>query len=128
MTTARMNLLFACLALGLGAAAAGCGTARTVDAYRSDTEKLLQTRSDQVKSCYDQALQTDRTLAGTVAVKFVVEKDTGVISQATIDPAKTTAPAALGQCVLHAVEGLKLDPGDRNEGHASFVYEFKPTT
>jgi hypothetical protein len=28
--------------------------------------------------------------------------------------------------VLKAVEGLKLDPPDRNEGRATFVYEFKP--
>lgn len=127
MTTNTMNRSITALALGLCALAAGCGTARDVDAYRSDTEKLLQTRGNQVKSCYDEALKTDRTLAGTVAVSFVVEKDTGAISKPTIDQAKTTAPPTLGQCVLHAVEGLKLDPGDRNEGHATFVYDFKPT-
>ena len=125
-TLTRTKGSVAALALGL-CVIAGCGTARDVDAYRSDTEKLLQTRSDQVKGCYDEALKSDRTLAGTVAVSFIVAKDTGVISQATIDQAKTTAPPTLGQCVLHAVEGLKLDPGDRNEGHATFVYEFKPT-
>lgn len=121
------NRSIAGVALALCAAAAGCGTARDADSYRSATEKLLQTRNDQVKSCYDQALQSDRNMAGTVAVKFVVEKDTGLFSQAAIDPAQTTAPASLGQCVLHAVDGLKLDPGDRNEGHATFVYEFKAT-
>ncbi len=127
MKTARMDRLIVCLTLSLCASAVGCGTARSVDAYRSDTQKLLLTRSDEVKSCYDQALKTDRNLAGTVAVKFVVEKDTGLISQATIDPAQTTAPSSLGDCVLRAVGGLKLDPGDRNEGRATFVYEFKPT-
>lgn len=60
-------------------------------------------------------------------LKFVVEKESGLISQAAINPAKTTAPFALGQCVLHAIDGLKLAPGDRNEGQATFVYEFKPT-
>ena len=127
MSPNTLNRSIAAVALGLCALAAGCGTARDVDAYRSDTEKLLQTRNDQVKSCYDQALQTNRTLAGTVAVHFIVEKDTGAIDKATIDPAKSTAPPTLGQCVVHAVEGLKLDPGDRNEGQATFVYEFKPT-
>lgn len=126
MKTTTMNRLLACFALLSCAGVAGCGTARTADAYRTDTEKLLQTRNDQVQSCYDAALKTDRTLAGTVAVKFVVEKDTGVISQAAIDTANTSAPAALGQCVLNAVQGLKLDPGDRNEGRATFVYDFKP--
>lgn len=127
MTMLTTNRSIVRIALCAWACAAGCGTARSIDAYRSDTEKLLQTRSDQIKSCYDAALKNDRNLAGTVAVKFVVGRDTGVISQAAIDAAKTTAPAALGQCVLHAVDGLKLDPGDRNDGDATFVYEFKPT-
>ena len=129
MTTLMTNRPIAWLTfLTLCAGVAGCGTARSVDAYRSDTEKLLQSRGDQIKSCYDAALKTDRKVAGTVAVSFVVEKDSGVISQATIDAGKTTAPSALGQCVVGAVTGLKLDPGDRNEGRATFVYEFKPST
>ena len=128
MSTLMSNGRIACVTFALWACAAGCGTARSADAYRSDTEKLLQTRGDQIKSCYDAALKTDRNLAGTVAVSFVVEKDSGVVSQAAIDAAKTTAPATLGQCVLGAVSGLKLDPGDRNEGRATFVYDFKPST
>lgn len=127
MTMRTIHRTIAFVTFGLSLAVAGCGTARSVDAYRSDTEKLLQSRGDQIKGCYDAALKADRNLAGTVAVSFVVEKETGAISQATIDAAKSTAPPSLGQCVLHAVDGLKLDPGDRNEGHATFVYEFKPT-
>lgn len=48
-------------------------------------------------------------------------------SRPAINQVGTTAPAPLGQCVLRAVEGLKLDPGDRMEGHATFVYDFQPT-
>jgi hypothetical protein len=125
MKTIRMRqALFALALLGLGAA--GCGTAREADAYRADTEKLLQTRSAQLKSCYDEALKTDRTLAGTVTLQFVVEKDTGAVTQPTVG--KGSAPASLGQCLLKSVEGLKLDPGDRNEGRASFTYDFKPAS
>jgi hypothetical protein len=28
--------------------------------------------------------------------------------------------------VLQAIDGLKLEPADRNEGQATFIYEFKP--
>lgn len=117
------NPLIACVALGLVASA--CGTAREADAYRADTAKLLDTRSTQLKSCYDEALKSNGQLAGTVTVRFVVEKETGTIVQPALVSEKTTAPAPLGQCVLKAVDGLKLDPGDRNEGRATFTYEFK---
>jgi hypothetical protein len=115
------------LALVLIATAAACGgKARGLDAYRTDTQNLLGTRSAQLESCYSDALNTDATLAGTVTVRFVVEKKTGQIKDATIDPA-TTAPDVLGQCVLRALDGLALAPADRNEGRAMFTYEFAPS-
>lgn len=115
------------LAASLLACAAACsGTARGLEAYRTDTGNLLDTRSAQIKSCYDDALKTDEKLAGTVTVQFVVEKKTGAIANAAVAPDKTTAPPALGQCVVKAVEGLVLAPPDRNEGRATFVYDFKP--
>lgn len=115
------------VALVLLATLAACsGTARGLESYRADTQKLLSTRDPQLKSCYDDALKSDPKLAGTVTVQFVVAKQTGEVSGPTIVPAKSTAPKALGQCVLNAVMGLKLQPPDKNEGRASFVYEFKP--
>jgi hypothetical protein len=125
MTTSNATTV---LAASLLACAAACsGTARGLEAYRTDTGNLLGTRSAQIKSCYDDALKADDKLAGTVTVQFIVEKTTGAIANAAVAPDKTTAPPALGQCVVKAVEGLVLAPPDRNEGRATFVYEFKPT-
>lgn len=107
--------------------ALGCGgTARSVDVYRADTEKLLETRSGAIKSCYDAALSSDTALAGIVTVKFTVEKKTGQVTKSTIENTKSSAPAALGNCILQALAGLVLDPPDRNDGEATFIYEFKP--
>ena len=106
----------------------GCGTSRELSAYRNDTQKLLDTRSTSIKGCYDDALKSDRNAAGTVTIQFVVQKDTGAITQAAVDASRSTAPPVLHQCVLHAVEGLKLEPADSNEGRATFVYEFKPAS
>ena len=108
---------------------AACGgTSRGLEAYRTDTRSLLETRNVALKSCYDSALRADAKLMGTVTIKFVVEKGTGTIKGASVDSAGTSAPSTLGDCVLQAVSGLKLEPPDRNEGQATFVYEFKPAT
>lgn len=103
------------------------GKARPVDAYRADTEQLLATRDAQIRSCYDAALTSNPTLAGTVKVHFVVAKKTGAITNPTLDPA-STAPAPLGDCVMQALAGLTLSPADRNEGRATFEYAFQPAT
>lgn len=115
------------LAAGLIASAAACGgTARGLEAYREDTGKLLETRTAQLQRCYSDALKTDARLGGTVTVQFVVEKSTGTITKPSVDQRKSTAPPVLGDCVVKAIDGLTLAPPDRNEGRATFVYEFKP--
>jgi hypothetical protein len=101
------------------------GKARSTDVYRAHTQQLLDVRTSQIQGCYDQLLAGDANLAGTVKVRFVVAKKTGVVEKATVDPA-STAPAPLGECVLQALQGLKLEPADRNEGHATFEYSFQP--
>jgi len=116
------------LVAGLIASAAACGgTARGLEAYRDDTSKLLETRNAQLQHCYSDALKTDAKLSGTVTVQFVVEKKTGTVTQPSVDQSKSTAPPVLGDCVVKAIDGLTLAPPDRNEGRATFVYEFKPT-
>lgn len=123
MTTRLNNLVV----VGLLAGLAACdGAGRSQQAYAADANRLLETRRPDLVRCYDDALKTDPAAAGTVTVQFVVEPDTGVIKHATIDSNHTTAPDELDQCVLHAVLGLTLTPSDRNEGRATFVYNFKP--
>jgi hypothetical protein len=125
MTTTSKRLL---CALGLLAAPAACGgKARGTDAYRADTQKLLDTREATLKGCYDEALKSDAKLTGTVKVTFVVQKKTGAFVNPQLDPA-TSAPEPLGRCVLQALDGLKLEPPDRKEGRASFEYSFNPST
>lgn len=111
----------------LAASLAACsGGLRSVEAYRADTTKLLATRSAELRHCYSDALRADGKAAGTVTVQFAIEKDTGTISRPTVDPARSTAPPALGRCVVKAIDGLVLAPPDRKEGRATFIYEFQP--
>ena len=102
------------------AAGTGCaGAIRTADPYRDDVAKVLETKNGDVKACYDNALKTNKTLSGKVTVKFAVEMKTGVFKDI-----KTDGPPELGACVSSALNGLVLDPGDANNGDATFVYEF----
>jgi hypothetical protein len=116
--------------LWLGAALASitacAGPSRNVAAYRDDTASLLETQTPALKACYEAALQTDTKLAGTVTVQFVVQGESGAIKNPTIDPTRSTATPALGECVLKAINGLVLAPPDRNEGRATYTYEFRP--
>jgi hypothetical protein len=105
---------------------AACGTARNADTYRADTQKLLASHEPALKKCYDSALESDAKAAGMVAVHFTVKRKTGAVTHAALDKKGTTAPDAVGDCVLEAVRGLTLAPADRHDGNATFVYEFKP--
>ena len=106
--------------LAISAASAGCGGAvRTAEPYRDDVAKVLATKNGDVKACYDNLLKGKKDLAGTVTVKFTVEMKTGAFKDV-----KTDGPAELGTCVSSAMSGLVLNPGDINNGDATFVYEF----
>lgn len=107
-------------------ALSGCSFhARSAEDYRDATQALLETRNPQIKQCYDDALKGQPGLQGTVAITFTVESETGNIINAAADPGGTNAPEALSQCVLTAVQGLTLNPPDKRDGLATFVYQFQ---
>jgi hypothetical protein len=98
--------------------------ARDPDAYRQVTRELVDTRGQDIKDCYDVALQTNETVSGNVVVNFTVEKKTGKVMNPVVDPS-TTAPPELAKCVVDAVNGLQLDPADAREGQATFTWKFE---
>ncbi len=114
----------ALLALTVGAV--GCSVAaRDANMYAQDTQKVLESRNDAIKTCYDQALKNDAKVAGTVTVKFTVKTETGDLTDIKVDAAGTTAPDALSQCVVTSIQGLKLAPPDDNEGLGTFTWNFQ---
>ena len=119
------TMRFSFLGLIAGISLAGCSfAARSPDMYRDDTQALLATRDAQVKACYDQALATNKEQQGRVTVKFLVEHDTGKVINVAADPAGTTAPEPLTKCVVDSLQGLVLNPPDKRDGDASYVWEF----
>ncbi len=121
LTTALFGL-FALLATG-------CSFhARDADSYRKATRALLETRSGDIKGCYDAELQKDPKVGGKVVVQFTVKKETGAISDAKVVEKKSDAPASLSECVVKAIDGLALDPPDKRDGDAQFEWEFQATS
>lgn len=112
--------------LALAVSSVGCSfAARDANMYAQDTQKVLESRNDAIKTCYDQSLKTDTKAAGTVTVKFTVKADTGELSDVKVDAAGTTAPEALSQCVVTSIQGLKLAPPDDQEGLATYTWNFQ---
>jgi len=102
----------------------GCG-GRTPAKYAADTQALLETRSAQVKGCYDELLKAKENaqMAGNVILTFTVKSDTGDIVDVKVNP-DSSAPAPLQECVAKSLAGLVLKPPDALDGKASFTYDF----
>jgi hypothetical protein len=110
-------------------AALGCnGAIRIGDAYRDDTAKLLAAQANpRIHDCFDSMVKTTpgpKSLQGTTTVHFIVAKDTGLITNVSIIPESTTAQPPVAQCVVSALNGLKLDPPDGVDGDATFAWDF----
>jgi hypothetical protein len=117
---ARWAVMFAVLG-----ATAGCNfNARDAAKYRDDTTMLLATKGADLDNCYDAVLKATPTAAGKVTVIFTVEEKSGKIADAKADPARTTAPQPLIDCVVNAINGLVLVPPDQRKGNATFEYDF----
>jgi len=86
---------------------------------------VLETRSPEIKACYDGVLKADKTAQGNVTVKFDVEMDTGKIANVKLDEAASSAPQPVRDCVLNALQGLAIKPPDGNLGKATFAWEFQ---
>jgi len=86
---------------------------------------VLSTKSAELNTCYDNAVKTEPAAAGKVTVLFTVEKKTGKISNVTADPARTTAPQSLVTCVVTAINGLVLNPGDQRDRQCNVRIRFR---
>lgn len=107
------------------AALTGCSfAARSPEMYRNDTTTVLQTKSEEIRACYDGVLKGQPGVGGTVTVKFDVETEQGKIVNVQVDKGASTAPDAVSECVTKNIAGLQVAPPDARKGEATYVYEF----
>lgn len=111
------------------ASLAGCSAAlRSPEMWRDDTTKVLQTRNDAIRACYDGVLKSTPGAGGKVTITFEVESEAGKIQKVAVDKANSTAPDAVGECVTKNLDGLSISPVDAKVGQGTFVYEFTAPT
>lgn len=113
--------------IALMAFGAGCSfIARDTETYKKDNRALLETKSSDIKACYDTALAADPSLKGDVVVSYTIEKKTGKLTNVVVNTDKSTAPEGLQNCVMSALEGLKLAKPDQRDGQVeSFTWSFQ---
>lgn len=111
--------------VSLAALAVGCsGALRSPEMYRDDTAKVFETKTGDMKACYDDVLKATPGAGGTVTVKFTWSSEDGTLKDTVVDPAASTAPAEVQGCVTKALTGLTLDPKDAKDGLGSWTFDF----
>ena len=115
-----MKNIAAASLLAVAALTTGCGL-RSAEYYRDDVQKVLESKTGDIKTCYDRALEGDKKLAGPVTVRFTVAEDTGKIQNPVV---QGEANPALQECVTRNIDGLELQPPDVNPGDGTFTWEF----
>jgi hypothetical protein len=98
--------------------------ARSQQDYRDATSKLLESKKAELDACYDNVLKATPGIKGKVTIQFSVAEKTGKIEDVKADPARTTAPQSVVDCVVTSINGLVLDPPDQRKGLATFEYDF----
>ena len=118
------RLLTAGLAVSAFAMTACTFMARGPEDYQKDTRAVLEGKNGEIQTCYNDALKQNKDAKGTVVVHFLVQPETGKITDVSVLP-ESTAPEPLGNCVVAALDGLALDPPDERQGSATFAYDFQ---
>ncbi len=117
----------ATLILGLAAPTGCIKWMRDPEYYGEQLSELIEAREDKFKACYDRYLaEVDETAKGTLVARFVVEADTGRLTEIAVVAEQTTVPEGLAACVTDELSSLKLEPADAKDGHASYTWEFAP--
>ncbi len=98
--------------------------ARGPEDYRKAVRNVLDTKADEVESCYKRAHEQNAEAKGSVAVRFDVAPKTGDIANPQVIKEETSADETLQRCVLDSLSGLKLDPADQRKGEATFRWQF----
>jgi len=99
---------------------AGAGDPRTIGRLPPEViQRVVRAAGDRYRACYEQGLRRDKSLAGSVRVRFVIEAR-GAIAEVR-DAGESTLPDAEAvTCILHEFEKLSFPPPEG--GTVTVVY------
>jgi hypothetical protein len=87
--------------------------------------KIIRRHHNEIKYCYEQELQKDRSLAGKVAVQFVIDP-AGAVSDAAVSET-TLANASTESCMISRIRRWRFpEPKGGGIVTVSFPWMFKP--
>jgi hypothetical protein len=112
--------------------ATGCSggfAVRDAGMFVKDTTPIIHTKDADILACYDGVLKGSPGAGGKVTVHWEIPKaddpGAGTLTKVTVDPAGTTAPPEVAQCVTKNLEGIgTLNPKDQNPGQGTGSWEF----
>jgi hypothetical protein len=116
-------LHIAAMTCAIAVTAQGCAL-RDARTFVSDTQSVTAPKQEVIRACHTQALKSNPSAAGLVVVNFTWEKDTGKMTNLVVVPGQTTAPAELQTCVTKNLEGLLLQPPDKQTATITWSYDF----
>jgi outer membrane lipoprotein-sorting protein len=123
MKTNKMILLFA-LTLALGLLASAC--AELNPNTEGQLMSALEAKQAEFKTCYESALERNRTTQGNVALQLDVCEETGEVTSSTVETS-TIDDDDMNQCVATAADDIVLPepPGVPVEGHYDIEFKFE---
>ncbi|HEY8078953.1 MAG TPA: hypothetical protein VIF62_32700 [Labilithrix sp.] len=113
-------------------ALSGCGggfAVRNTEMFQKDTLPIVHSKDGDILACYDGVLKTSPGAQGHVTVHWTIPKKDepggGTLTNVAVDPASTTAPPPVADCVTKNITGIgTLSPKDENEGQGTGEWEF----
>ena len=88
--------------------------------------KVIAGHRDQIRFCYEMALQTSPALAGKVSVQFAVATS-GSVATARVENSSANSNA-LGDCLVSRVRTWQFPVGKQGNGYrVTYPFVFKPS-
>lgn len=91
---------------------------------RERIEDVIRNRRDAIRACYEQALNTDRDLAGRLTVSWMIESDGGVQSVAVVED--SVGDDSVRSCVLREVQSMDFGSTDIEPIGIIYPFVFNP--
>jgi hypothetical protein len=105
---------------------AGCAHSGMSASVRQDITARMESAKPTITDCYAKELKIDRKLRGTVDLSFETTPKTGDFDKVTVTRDDMKDPQ-LEQCVVTAVDGLKLAQPVKSKIAVTYPLDFAPT-